>query len=55
MKEKKGGVMIMTKPNLIVTEVRYGDDSADVMAVQVLVKGGEKNSITAYGPPKTIS
>lgn len=36
-----------------VPEVRYGNDSAEVMTVQVLVKGGEENNImTVYVLPK---
>lgn len=41
-----GGVTIMTKENLKVTEVRYENDSAEVMAVQELVKGGKKNTVS---------
>ncbi|XP_050692945.1 uncharacterized protein LOC126983856 [Eriocheir sinensis] len=48
--------MIMTKQNLKVTEVRNGKDSAEVMAVQLLVNGGEKTTIiTAYVSLKTES
>lgn len=48
----KEGVMKL-KQNPKVTEVRYRSDSEGVMAVQVLVKGGEKGNFTAYISPKT--
>lgn len=55
-KDGQEGVMMITRQNLKVTEVRYGNDSAKMMAVQVLVRGGGKSSvITTNAPPKTKS
>lgn len=45
--------MIMMKQNLKMMEVRYGNDTEEVMALQALVKRQEKNILrTAYLLPK---
>lgn len=51
-RRNRGGVMIM-KQNRKVTAVRHGNDSSEVMSIQALVNGGEKNAvITADFPPE---
>ena len=48
-----GGIMIMTRKDLVVKQVMYGEGRAEVMYVQVENNSKEMIIAVAYVPPKT--
>ena len=55
MSKGGGGVMIMTRKELLVKQVLYGEGKAEVMSIKVENGNKEMVIIVAYVTPKTSS
>ena len=50
-----GGVMVMTKKELVIDQVLYGEGKAEMISVKMKFKGRDLMIIVIYVPPKTGS